>query len=80
MLFESFCHTVCVMTEMAWSPSERLAWDKQNKAMAEAIQEVASQNPGQRVLVAVQCQRFHKLEPYLKTYSNEMDLVYYLDL
>jgi hypothetical protein len=80
VLFESFCHSVCLMTETTWSPSERLAWDLQNQALAEAILEVARRDPGRRVLVAVQCQRFHKLEPLLKKYRDEIDLVDYRDL
>lgn len=80
MLFESFCHTVCLMTEMAWSARERAAWERQNQALAEAILQVARRDPGRRVLVAVQCQRFHKLEPLLKEYSDEIALVDYWDL
>ena len=80
MLFESFCHTLCLMTEMAWSPEERAAWEHQNKALAEAILDIAHRDPGRRVLVAVQCQRFRKLEPILKGYRDEIELVDYWDL
>jgi hypothetical protein len=80
MLFESFCHTVCLMTEMAWSSSERAAWDRQNQTLAEAILDIARRDPGRRVLAAVQCQRFHKLEPLLKGHRNEIELVDYWKL
>jgi hypothetical protein len=80
MLFESFCHTICLMTEMAWAPEERTAWDHQNRALAEAILDIALRDPGRRILVAVQCQRFHKLEPILKGHQDEIELVDYWDL
>lgn len=80
MLFESFCHTVCVMTELAWSPDERAAWGRQNQALAEKILDIARRDPGRRVLVAAQCQRFHKLEPLLKRHRDEIELVDYRKL
>lgn len=80
ILFESFCHTVCLMTELAWSPDERAAWDLQNKVLVETILDLVRRDPSRRVLAAVQCQRFHKLEPLLKRHLDEIELVDYWEL
>ncbi len=79
-LFENICHTVCALTEMAWTPRERALWEAQNEAMAENIRQALRNDPGRRVLVAVQCQRVHKLEPLLKRQKELLDLVNYWEL
>lgn len=79
-LFGAFCHTVCSLTEWSWSAEERAAWNDQNEAIAANIIEAVRRDPGRRVLVAVQCQRIHKLEPLLAEHSDEVELVSYRSL
>lgn len=79
-LFGAFCHTVCSLTEWSWSAEERAAWNDQNEAIAANIIEAVRRDPGRRVLVAVQCQRIHKLEPLLAEHSDEVLLFNYRSL
>jgi hypothetical protein len=76
-VFEVFCHTVCALTELAWSREERAAWEAQNADLVEAILEAVRRDPGRRVLVVVQCQRMHRLVPQLKAHSDELEFVSY---
>jgi hypothetical protein len=79
-LFGAFCHTVCHLTEWSWSAAERAAWNEQNEAIMANIMQAVGRDPGRRVLVAVQCQRLHKLEPLLRPYKDEVTLVPYPSL
>lgn len=79
-MFETFCHTVCVLTEMTWSASERAAWEAQNIELADVILAAIRRDPGCRVLVAVQCQRIHNIEPVFRKFPNELELVNYWEL
>ncbi len=79
-LFELFCHSLCVMTEWSWTAEMRAAWEEQNKLIADNIIEAVRRDNGRRVLVAVQCQRIHKLEPLLKQYEDELEIVNYWEL
>jgi hypothetical protein len=78
--FELFCHPLCLMTEWSWTAGQRRAWQAQNKIIADNILQAVRQDSGRRVLVAVQCQRIHQLEPLLKQYANELDIVDYWEL
>lgn len=78
--FGAFCHTVCTLTEMMWKPEDRVTWEIQNKAMAENILQAVQRDPGRRVLVAVQCQRLHRLVPLLRTDTNWLEIVNYWEL
>ena len=78
--FESFCHPLCLLTEWSWTAEKRAAWEKQNKLIAENIMAAVRRDYGRRVLVAVQCQRIHKLEPLLKQYEDELEIVNYWEL
>jgi hypothetical protein len=66
MLFQGVCHTVCLLNEMSWDAEARRAWKEQNQAMLDNILQAARRDPGRRMLIAVQCQRVHWLEPRLK--------------
>lgn len=79
-VFETFCHTVCLLTEMTWSANERAVWEAQNIELADAILEAIRRDPGRRVLVAVECQRLHKLTPLLRQHTMELEIVDYQDL
>jgi hypothetical protein len=78
--FGTFCHTVCMLTEMFWTKNDRAAWEKQNRELAENIVRAVQRDRGRRVLVAVQCQRLHRLIPLLQTYNNLFQIVSYQDL
>lgn len=80
MLFETFCHSVCTLTEMAWRGEDRATWEAQNKALAANILQAVQRDAGRRVLVVVQCQRIHKLVPLLERHPDEFELVHYANL
>lgn len=80
LTFEAFCHSVCALTEMSWTAAERDAWRRQNEALAANILQAVRRDPGRRVLVVVQCQRIHTLEPILKRRQDLIELVRYKDL
>ena len=78
--FGLFCHTLCDLTEMFWSKQDRAAWELQNQTLVENILSAMWNNEGSRVLVAVQCQRLHRLIPLLEKHSSLFDLVGYQNL
>lgn len=78
--FGLFCHSLCELTEMFWTKQDRAAWESQNMILVENIIRAVWNNEGSRVLVAVQCQRLHRLIPLLKKHSNTLDLVSYQNL
>ena len=79
-LFEAFCHPLCVLTEMTWTAEKRAAWNVQNEQIAQNVLRAVGRDPGRRVLVAVQCQRIHKLEPLLEAGASQIKLVNYWEL
>jgi hypothetical protein len=64
--FEGVCHTLCHLSQRSWEAAARQAWEEQNQALRANILEAVHHDPGRQVLVAVQCQRIHWLEPRLK--------------
>ena len=80
LTFETFCHSVCALTEVSWTAAERDIWQTQNEALAANILKAVYRDPGRRVLAVVQCQRVHTLEPILKRHQNVIELVRYKDL
>ncbi len=78
--FGAFCHTVCLATEMFWTAKDRSAWDGQNKELVENIVRAIQRDSGRRVLVAVQCQRLHRLLPLLHAHKDLFELVSYQNL
>jgi hypothetical protein len=78
--FGLFCHSICELTEMFWSKQDRAAWELQNQVLVENIVRAVWNNKGCRVLVAVQCQRLHRLVPLLEKHSSLFDLVGYQNL
>jgi hypothetical protein len=78
--FGAFCHTVCMLTEMFWTKNDRTAWEKQNRELAENIIRAVQRDSGRRVLVAVQCQRLHRLMPLLQAHNNLFQIISYQDL
>ncbi len=80
VMFGVFCHTLCALTEKLWTVEDRAAWEAQNGALAENIVQAVQHDIGRRVLVAVQCQRLHRLIPCLRAYADEIELVNYQQL
>lgn len=78
--FGAFCHTVCWLTESLWSASDRAAWERQNQQLVENIVRAVKRDSGRRVLVAVQCQRLHRLIPLLNVHSDLFKIVSYQNL
>ncbi len=78
-LFEGVCHTLCLVNAMSWDAEARQAWEEQNQAIADNILQAARHDPGRRILVAVQCQRIHWLQPRLRR-QPDFELVDYRDL
>lgn len=78
--FGAFCHTVCWLTEMFWSAEDRATWEKQNEELAENIVRAVQRDSGRRVLVAVQCQRLHRLIPLLHAHDDLFTIMAYQNL
>ncbi len=78
--FGAFCHTVCWLTEMLWTTKDRAAWERQNQELAENIIRAVRRDGGRRLLVAVQCQRLHRLMSFLHTHEDLFKIVPYQNL
>jgi hypothetical protein len=78
--FGAFCHTICWLTETLWTPKDRAAWERQNQELAENIVRAVQRDSGCRVLVAVQCQRLHRLIPLLRAHDEFFTIVAYQNL
>lgn len=78
--FGAFCHTICWLTEALWNAEERTAWETQNRVLAENIVRAVQRDSERRVLVAVQCQRLHRLIPLLRAHNDLLRIVDYRDL
>lgn len=80
LAFEAFCHTVCALTEMTWSKADKAAHAARNEALADNIIRAIRRDPGGRVLVVIQCQWQHTLEPLLKQKADWLEIVDYRKL
>ena len=78
--FGAFCHTVCWLTEAFWIREDRTAWERQNEELAENIVRAIQRDSGRRVLVAVQCQRLHRLIQLLRARTDLIEMVRYQNL
>jgi hypothetical protein len=78
--FGAFCHTVCWMTESLWTAKDRAAWERQNEDLVENIVRAVQRDSGRRVLLAVQCQRLHRLIPLLRAHGDLFEMVSHQDL
>lgn len=78
--FGAFCHSVCLLTEMFWSAEDRARWGKQNGELAENIVRAVRRDRGRRVLVAVHCQRLHRLLSLLHAHEDLFTIVDFQDL
>jgi len=80
MAFETFCHTVCALEEMTWSRADRQAYQRRTQALADNILSAVQRDPSGRVLVVVQCQWHHTLEPLLGAKADWLEIVDYREL
>lgn len=78
--FGAFCHTVCWLSEIFWTAPDRAAWEKQNEELAGNILRAVKRDGGRRVLVAVQCQRLHRLLPLLRVHDDLFKIEAYQNL
>lgn len=78
--FRLFCHSICWLNEQMWTGEDRQSWEAQNRLIVENILQTVRRDPGHRVLVAVQCQRVHRLVPVLRAHAVELELVPYQEL
>jgi len=78
--FGAFCHTVCWLTESLWTTKDRAAWERQNQELVENVVRAVQRDSGRRVLVAVQCQRLHRLMPLLYAHDDLFKIVAYQNL
>lgn len=78
--FGAFCHTVCLMTESLWNARDRATWERQNQELAENTVRAVQRDKGRRILVAVQCQRLHRLTPLLNAHHDLFQIVPYQNL
>lgn len=78
--FGAFCHTVCWLTELLWTAKDRAAWEQQNEELAENIIRAVRRDGGRRLLVAVQCQRLHRLMSRLHPHEDLFKIVAYQNL
>jgi hypothetical protein len=79
-LFGAFCHTLCWSIERLWTEEARSAWEAQNRTIGENIIQAVRRDPGRRVLVAVRCQRLHRLVPLLRAYAKDVQIVHFQKL
>lgn len=75
--FRTICHLACWLAELCWSPAARSLWEQETRGMADHIIQAIERDPGRRVLVAVQCQRLHRLLPMLRRRVPSVELVGY---
>lgn len=78
--FGAFCHAVCWLTEIFWNAEDRARWEKQNEELADNIVRAVKRDSGRRVLVAVQCQRLHRLIPFLRAHDDLFKIVGFQNL
>lgn len=78
--FGAFCHTLCWLTERLWTAQDRAAWENQNQLLVENIVRAVQRDSGRRVLVAVGCQRLHRVKLLLRHHSELFQMVLYQSL
>ena len=78
--FGAFCHSLCWLTETLWTARDRADWEIENQRLAENIIRAIERDRGRRVLVAVQCQRLHRLISLLRKHNELFKIVPYQNL
>lgn len=78
--YAHLCGRVCSLEAAAAGKAACAAWARANDRIIERLREVASANPGSRVLAAVNCRRVHLLTRGLQGLAGEIELVRFEDL
>ena len=77
--FGHLCHTICLLEIWVGGLSARHAWDAANRALLENVLAAVRRDPGVRVLITVDCRRWHQLAERLR-HVDEIELVPYWEL
>jgi hypothetical protein len=77
--FGHICHTICQLEAWVGGPAARQTWDAANRALLENVLAAVQRDPGVRVLVTVDCRRWHRLAERLR-HMDEVELVAYWEL
>ena len=77
--FGHLCHTICLLEAWVGGPAARHAWDAANRTLLENVLGAVRRDPGVRVLVTVDCRRWHQLAERLR-HVEEVELVAYWEL
>lgn len=77
--FRHVCHTICVLEAWVGGPITRRAWAAANRALLENVLAAVRRDPGVRVLITVDCRRWHRLTEQLRR-VEEIELVVYWEL
>jgi hypothetical protein len=77
--FGHLCHTICLLEAWVGGPATRQAWDAANRALLENVLTAVRHDPGVRVLITVDCRRWHQLVGSLR-HVEEVELVAYWEL
>ena len=77
--FGHLCHTICLLEAWVGGPATRQAWDAANRALLENVLTAVRRDPGVRVLITVDCRRWHLLAERLR-HVGEVELVAYWEL
>ena len=64
--FGHLCHTICLFEAWVGGPATRQAWDAANRALLENVLAAVRRDPGVRVLITVDCRRWHQLVERLR--------------
>jgi len=77
--FGHLCHTICLLEAWVGGPATRHAWDAANRVLLKNVLAAVRRDPGVRVLVTVDCRRWHQLVERLR-HMDEVELVAYWEL
>ncbi len=77
--FGHLCHTICLLEAWVGGPATRHAWDVANRALLENVLAAVRRDPGVRVLITVDCRRWHQLVERLR-HVDAVELVAYWEL
>lgn len=73
------CHTICLLETWVGGPATRHSWDVANRALLDNVLAAVQRDPGVRVLVTVDCRRWHQLAVRLR-HVDTIELVAYWEL
>ncbi len=81
LAFQTFCHSVCALEEMTWTPEDRLSHHARTSALVQNVINAVRRDPGRRMLVVLQCQWQHSFESMLKRSAGDwLKVVHYQEL